>query len=131
MPRYATTSTALLYLSVASAGHLLWEAAQLPLYTIWWIETKRAILFAVIHCTAGDALITAAALIVAILAARLLRWPIFGGRMALAAVLLGLGYTVFSEWLNTRIRHSWSYITPRRCPFYRHSAPASPPFCNG
>ena len=70
---------------------------------------ERAILFAVIHCTAGDALITAAALIVAILTARRLRWPIFGGRMALAAVLLGLGYTVFSEWLNAHIRHSWSY----------------------
>jgi hypothetical protein len=42
-------------------------------------------------------------------AARRLRWPIFGGRMALAAVLLGLGYTVFSEWLNARIRQSWSY----------------------
>jgi hypothetical protein len=29
--------------------------------------------------------------------------------MLLAAVLLGLGYTVFSEWLNVRIRQSWSY----------------------
>jgi hypothetical protein len=52
---------------------------------------------AVIHCTAGDALITGAALVLAILAARRLRWPLFGGRMLLAAVLLGLGYTVFSE----------------------------------
>jgi hypothetical protein len=109
VPRYATTRTALLYLSETSAGHLLWEMAQLPLYTIWRTGSQREILFAVIHCTAGDALITAAALIVAILTARLLRWPIFGGRMALAAVLLSLGYTVFSEWLNVRIRHSWSY----------------------
>jgi hypothetical protein len=109
VPRYAATRTAVVYLSLASAGHLLWETAQLSLYTIWRTSTRGAILFAVIHCTAGDALITAAALIVAIVAARRLRWPIFGGRMALAAVLLGLGYTVFSEWLNARIRQSWSY----------------------
>jgi hypothetical protein len=50
-----------------------------------------------------------AALILAILTARLLRWPLFGGRVILAAVLLGLGYTVFSEWLNVEIRRSWSY----------------------
>ena len=79
MPRYATTRTALLYLSVASAGHLLWEMGQLPLYTIWRTGSQRELLFAVIHCTAGDALITAAALIVAILTARRLRRPIFGG----------------------------------------------------
>jgi hypothetical protein len=29
--------------------------------------------------------------------------------MALTVILLGLGYTVFSEWLNTQIRQSWSY----------------------
>ena len=29
--------------------------------------------------------------------------------MALPAILLGLGYTVFSEWLNVRIRQTWSY----------------------
>ena len=41
--------------------------------------------------------------------ARLLGWPLFAGRMMLAAVLFGLGYTVFSEWLNVEIRQSWSY----------------------
>ncbi len=109
MPRYAATRTALLYLSLAAAGHLLWEAAQLPLYTISRDGTRRDIAVALFHCTGGDALITAASLTLAILTAWLLRWPLFGGRMALAAILLGLGYTVFSEWLNVRIRQSWSY----------------------
>ena len=107
----------------------MWEAAQLPLYTIWWTGTWGEILFAVIHCTAGDALITGAALVLAILAARVHGWPLFGGRMVLAAVLLGLGYTVFSEWLNVRIRQSWSYT--EAMPFCRRSALVSPPFCNG
>jgi hypothetical protein len=109
VPPYAATRTALLYLSLAAAGHFLWEAAQLPLYTIWRTGTRGEILFAVIRCTAGDALITPAVLMLVILTAWLLRWRLFGRRMVLAAVLLGLGYTVFSEWLNVRIRQSWSY----------------------
>jgi hypothetical protein len=109
VPRYAATRIALSYSSLAAAGHLLWEEAQLPLYMIWWTGTWGEILFAVIHCTAGDALITGVALMLAILTARLLCWPLLGGRMLLAAVLLGLGYTVFSEWLNVGIRQSWSY----------------------
>ena len=100
----------------------MWEAAQLPLYTIWWTGTWGKILFAVIHYTAGDALITGAALVLAALAARVPGWPLFGGRMVLAAVLLGLGYTVFSEWLNVRIRQSWSYT---------EAMPILPPFGTG
>jgi hypothetical protein len=110
---------------MAAAGHLLWETAQLPLYTIWSTSRWGEILFAVIHCTAGDALITAAALMLAIFTARRLRWLLFGGRMVLAAVLLGLGYTVFSEWLNVRIRQSWSYTEamPVLLPFGTGLAP--------
>jgi hypothetical protein len=99
----------LLYLALAGAGHFLWELAQLPLYTIWWTGTKREILFAVIHCTGGDLLITASALALAALGARIARWPLFGGRMALTAILLGLVYSAFSEWLNTQLRQNWSY----------------------
>jgi hypothetical protein len=101
---------ALLYLGLAGAGHFLWEIAQLPLYTIWWTGTKREILYAVIHCTGGDFLITASALALAALGARIGRWPLFGGRMALTAILLGLAYTVLSEWFNTKLRQNWSYI---------------------
>jgi len=99
----------LLYLSAATGIHLVWETAQLPLYTIWSTGTRFEVLFVVIHCTAGDLLITASALTLAALVARIGHWPFFGNRMALTAILLGLGYTVFSEWLNTQVRHSWSY----------------------
>jgi hypothetical protein len=99
----------LVYLILAGAGNLLWEAAQLPLYTIWWTGTRREILFAVVHCAGGDLLITASVLALVTLVARIGHWPFFGGRMAFTALLLGLGYSVFSEWLNTRIRQSWSY----------------------
>ena len=118
----AASSTVLAYLALAGAGHLLWETAQLPLYMIWSTGTRLEILFAVIHCTAGDLLITVFALALAALAARIGRWPFFGNRMALTAILLGLGYTVFSEWLNTQVRQSWSYT---------EAMPLLPPFGTG
>ena len=101
--------TVLVYIVLAGAGHLLWEAAQLPLYTIWSTGTRSEILFAVLHCTGGDLLIAASALALAPLVASMARWLPFGARMAIITLLLGLGYTVFSEWLNTEIRQSWSY----------------------
>jgi len=116
------SGTLLAYLALAGAGHFLWETAQLPLYTIWSTGTRLEILFAIIHCTAGDLLITVFALALAALAARIGRWPFFGNRMALTAILLGLGYTVFSEWLNTQVRQSWSYT---------EAMPLLPPFGTG
>src|SRR3982074_1508306 len=107
--RRSAARAVLLYLSVATALHLVWEMAQLPLYTIWWTGTRLEILFAVIHCTAGDLLITASALALAALVARIRHWRFFWKRMMLTAILLGLCYTVFSEWLNTQVRQSWSY----------------------
>ena len=29
--------------------------------------------------------------------------------MVFTAIVLGAGYTIFSEWLNVQIRRSWSY----------------------
>jgi hypothetical protein len=68
-----------------------------------------AIAFALIHCTAGDILITTATLAVAAALAWAFRWPPFGWRMVLTAIALGAAYTMFSEWLNVQIRRTWSY----------------------
>ncbi|MBL8381255.1 MAG: hypothetical protein JNM79_25530 [Burkholderiales bacterium] len=58
----------------------------------------------------GDMLIAAAALLAALLVAGDARWPMTGfGRVAFLAVAAGVGYTVFSEWLNTTARGSWAY----------------------
>ena len=29
--------------------------------------------------------------------------------MSFAAIVLGIGYTIFSEWLNVEVRRSWAY----------------------
>ena len=101
----------LAYVVVAGLGHLAWEIAQLPLYTIWQNGTARQIAVAVVHCAAGDVLITVGTLVIAGLIAHGLDWRRFGLiiTMLLTAVVLGIGYTVFSEWLNVEIRKSWSY----------------------
>ena len=99
----------IVYLATVIPGHFFWEAAQLPLYTLWQSGTRREILSAVLHCTAGDALIAGAALGAALGAARLAGWPFFGFRMTAAAILAGIAYTDFSEWLNVENRRSWAY----------------------
>jgi len=87
----------------------VWEAAQLPLYTLWRTGTPREIAFALFHCSGGDVLITTATFAVATALAQHFRWPPFGWRMVFTAIVLGAAYTIFSEWLNVEIRRSWSY----------------------
>ena len=98
------------YIAIVAAANLLWETAQIPLYTIWKTGMAGDIAFAIVHCTAGDVLITAAALLLALLLAGKAAWPSDRGLPVIAAAtMLGIAYTVFSEWLNVSIRGSWSY----------------------
>ena len=98
------------YLVVSALGNLAWEFAQLPLYTVWHEGSSREIIFAAVHCTGGDLLIASVALLAALIVVGDGRWPrLRFGAVALVAVLGGLAYTIFSEWLNTEIRGSWTY----------------------
>lgn len=91
-------------------GNLVWEFAQLPLYTIWWEGPWSWIIFAAVHCTGGDLLIAGSALLMALFFLADYRWPHASyGRVATVAAAGGLAYTIFSEWLNTEIRGSWAY----------------------
>jgi hypothetical protein len=91
--------------------NLIWEAAQIPFYTVWQDGTWGEIVFAVAHCTVGDVLIGVICASGAVLLTGL-RWPrdaqtslIFTGYF----IGFGLSYTVFSEWLNVVVRKSWTY----------------------
>ena len=98
------------YLVAIALGNLLWEFAQLPLYTLWYEGSTNDILFAVVHCTGGDIVIGSLALLGALLIAGDPRWPQSRFHAVAAIALLGgLAYTVFSEWLNTEVRGSWAY----------------------
>ena len=91
-------------------GHLLWEVAHIPLYTIWVEGTWGEIVFAVVHCTGGDLLIAMSSLLLALFFFGTGAWPqariypVFGAMLA-----IGLGYTIFSEWLNIEVREAWAY----------------------
>lgn len=98
------------YLVVFAPLSLLWELAQLPLYTLWTQASPASIAYAIIHCTLGDMLIAVLALLVALLVTRagpLERWR--WGRVGAVTVGFGLVYTAFSEWFNTAVRMSWAY----------------------
>jgi hypothetical protein len=57
----------------------------------------------------GDVLITTVTFAAAVELAWLFRWPSFGFRMAVTAIVLGTAYTIFSEWLNVEIPRRWAY----------------------
>lgn len=99
-----------IYFGVIAVGNLAWEALQLPLYTIWTTGSMREQMFAVGHCTGGDILIASSALLLALALVGTREWPTQGfARVAGLTLLLGLAYTIFSEWLNVVVRASWAY----------------------
>ena len=99
-----------LYLVATVLGHFAWETLHLPLYTIWTSGSPRERAFAVVHCTGGDILIALTALALAIATVASPSWPARShGRVLAVTIALGVGYTIFSEWLNIVVRESWAY----------------------
>jgi len=98
------------YLPWLGGLNLIWETAQLPLYTLWNEASAGTNAFSVAHCTAGDIAIGGAALIMVLILTRegaLAQWR--WRRIAVWTALAGVAYTVFSEWSNTAILGSWAY----------------------
>lgn len=98
------------YLLASVVAHLTWETVQLPLYTIWSEGTRGEQVFAILHCTGGDVIIAGMSLVLAIIFTGT-GWPedrqtYF--RVAIAAVAMGVVYTVYSEWTNTA-KENWAY----------------------
>ena len=77
---------------------------------IWRTGTPREIAFAVFHCTAGDLIIATLSLVLALVCFGDPAWPRERFSSVVAATLvIGVGYTVYSEWLNTTVRKTWAY----------------------
>ena len=99
-----------LYLGVSLVAHLGWEILQLPLYALWSTGTLRQQAFAVVHCTLGDAMIAGLSLLLALAVFAHATWPRAGvARVYLVSLAFGVGYTIYSEWLNINVRGSWAY----------------------
>lgn len=89
---------------------LLWEVAQFPLYTVWHQNDWGYILYGLAHCTAGDVLILFVIYELVALLNRNRRW--FEDKVLLNGLLFtltGVGYTIYSEITNVRIKGTWGY----------------------
>ena len=98
------------YIIFVAGAHLLWEFAHLPFYTIWDTGTPSELVFAAVHCTGGDILISVSSVMLALFVVGDVTWPSGAHRrVVLLTVLIGVAYTIFSEWLNIVIREAWAY----------------------
>jgi hypothetical protein len=89
---------------------LAWEAVHVRLYTLWHEADPAYIVLSVVHCTFGDLLIGAASLGLALIMVRAGALPAWPWRtIALVTTLIGVAYTIFSEWMNITLLRSWAY----------------------
>jgi len=89
---------------------LLWEIAQFPLYDVWHQNDWGYILYGLAHCTLGDLLILLAAFWIVAALRRDRRWFLEAPWTSGAAfTLLAIGYTIFSEIHNVRVKGTWGY----------------------
>ena len=112
----AWLSAARTYLVLIGLGSLLWEAMQFPLYTIWTEGNRGHIVLALVHGTVSDLFIAAAMLMVSLVAFGDRNWRLRRfWRVGLSAIVLGVVYTAYSEWMNVEVRHTWAYsgLMPR------------------
>ncbi len=97
-------------MAFVAVANLVWEFAHLPFYTLWETGTTSEIIFAAVHCTGGDILIALSSVMLALLLTGSSSWPSARGLAVIVLTLIfGLGYTVFSEWLNVEVRQAWAY----------------------
>lgn len=110
VPQSSWLSSIRLYFAISAILHLIWEKLQLPLYTIWSTGSSAEMAFAVLHCTTGDLMIASLSLLVALLVVGNRSWPSerFTSVM-MTTIIIGIGYTVYSEWVNTAVRKTWQY----------------------
>lgn len=110
LDRTALSLVLLGFLPWLTGLNLAWETAHVPLYTLWKEAEASYIAFSVVHCTGGDAMIGAAALLLALILGReksLARWR--WRQIPAITALAGSAYTIFSEWMNTTVLRSWTY----------------------
>lgn len=108
--RRAWRLIALRYLPWFAILNLVWETAHVRLYTLWDEAQPAYIAFSVLHCALGDVLIGGLALLLALslfYQGELTEWQ--WRRIILGTTVFGVGYTVFSEWMNVTMLRSWAY----------------------
>lgn len=109
-PARRTVHAAVAWSLLLFALNVVWELAQLPLYTISSNAEWPALVYAVLHCTLGDAAVALVAYLIAAVLTRSPRWPVGRPWLGLAVMLVaGEVFTVWAEWYNVYVLRSWGY----------------------
>lgn len=99
-----------LWSALAFVLNLVWEIAQVRLYTIWAAADGMSVAWALLHCTLGDVMI---ALVMFALAGMVLwraDWPASRPWTGGAIVVIGaMAFTAWSEWYNVYRVGNWGY----------------------
>ena len=99
-----------LWAALAFALNLVWEIAQVRLYTLWAETDGLSVAWALFHCTLGDVLIALAMFALAGMVLRRADWPPSRPWAGGAILVIGtMVYTVWSEWYNVYRAGSWGY----------------------
>lgn len=90
--------------------NLVWEIAQLPLYTIAASGSLYELATAVVHCSIGDLFISTGAFILGMFALGDSQWPsTHPWKGSAIAIGFGFAYTAYSEWYNVFQAGNWTY----------------------
>lgn len=101
-----------LWLALAFALNLLWEAAHVRLYTIWISADSMTVARAVFHCTLGDVVIALATFALAGIAFRSADWPAsHPWTGSTLVVIAAVAFAVWSEWYNVYRSNKWGYTS--------------------
>jgi amino acid transporter len=99
-----------LWSALAFVLNLMWEIAQVRLYTIWAEADGVSVAWALFHCSLGDVVIALAMFALAGMMLRRADWPAPRPWAGGAIVVLGaMAFTAWSEWYNVYRAGSWSY----------------------
>ena len=108
--RWPFLIAAAIWALIALLLNLPWEIAQCPFYHVAPSVRGARLAYCVFHCTTGDAIIATTIFLLTGLAPSARDWPSTRLRSEAAIVLLmGVGYTAFSEWRNVYELSAWSY----------------------
>jgi hypothetical protein len=106
---WAWLSPAICWALLAFALNLIWELAQLPLYTLA-DRPAGEIAYGIVHCTLGDGLIAFCGYLLVSLLLRSPDWPTKRPWAGIGLFsVLSVAFTAWSEWYNVYRTGSWAY----------------------
>lgn len=106
----ATAYAALSWVAWLFALNLIWEVAQLPLYSMGRYAEWPLVGYAVRHCTFGDAAVAFVSYLLAAAVTSAPRWPLHRPLPGLLVVLAaGELFTIWAEWSSVYVLRNWAY----------------------